>query len=82
MSDREWGWNIFKSIVEKCKTESGFAQYRDVHSAYSSLGDEAPSYFVGKTMKFFYLLFSTKNVVTLGRTLFTTGGHMLPIFEQ
>lgn len=82
MSDREWGWNIFKSIREKCKTDAGFAQYRDVHSAFSSLGDEAPSYFVGKTMKFFYLLFSTKNILTLGKTLFTTGGHMLPIFEQ
>ena len=46
------------------------------------LGDEAPSYFVSKTMKFFYLLFSTKNILTLERTLFTTSGHMLPIFEQ
>lgn len=78
----EWGWEIFESIVKKCKTEGGFATYSDVNNSNAELVDEAQSFFTAKTMKYFYLLFSPKRLVDLQEVLFTNGGHMLPIFVK
>lgn len=78
----EWGWEIFENMVNRCKTEGGFATYSDVNSSSAELADEAQSFFTAKTLKYFYLLFSPSRLVELQEVLFTNGGHMLPIFEN
>lgn len=78
----EWGWEIFQSILKYCKTESGFASYRDVSSKDGDLMDEVQSFFSAKTIKYLYLLLSPTRVVELQKVLFTNGGHMLPLFSE
>ena len=67
--------------MKECKTENGFAVYHDVNNPSSDLDDEAPSYFPGKTLKYFFLLFSGSSNIDFHKTIFTAGAHMLPIGE-
>ena len=62
-------------MVKDCKTEGGFAVYQDVNNPASPLGDETPSYFSGKTLKYFFLLFGGSSHVDFHKTIFTVGGQ-------
>ena len=72
---------MFTVMVKDCMTEGGFAVYQDVNNPASPLGDETPSYFSGKTLKYFFLLFGGSSHVDFHKTIFTAGAHMLPISE-
>ena len=78
---REWAWDVFQTIVKECKTEGGFAVFENVNNPKSDLGDETPSTFSGKTLKYFYLLFSDALHVDLHKTIFTAGAHLLPVLD-
>ena len=52
--------------------------YSDVHGN-GTVQDFAESFFTAETLKYLYLLFSSKQIVDLDREVFTTEAHILPI---
>lgn len=81
--DREWAWDIFKTVTSKCKTDSGFATYPNVLKKNTEkLTDEVQSYFPAATLKYFYLIINPKPMVDLKQKVITTGGHILPVHNH
>ena len=51
------GTTFFNSLVERCKTEAGFAALAKVRSGVKT--DTMESYFLAEAMKYFYILFAS-----------------------
>jgi len=73
---QEWGWKVFTSLVNHCRTESGYAELGNVETG--ELVDSMPSYLLSETFKYLFLLFSDKTV-DLKQWVFTTEGHLLRV---
>lgn len=43
------------------------------------MSDSAESFFVAETLKYLYLLFSSKQIVNFNTTVLTTEAHIFPI---
>jgi len=51
--------------------------------AYPSPRDKMESFFLGETLKYFYLLFSEEpDLISLDKYVFNTEAHPLPIWPQ
>ena len=72
---REWGWSFFQSLVKHCRTDSGYAELKDVETGEAV--DSMPSYFLAETLKYLYLLFAEEVEIDLREWVFTTEGHLL-----
>lgn len=77
--NREWGWLFYQALEKYCKTESGYASFSDVQDPQAKKDDVAESFFVAETLKYLYLLFSSKPIVDHKRMFLTTEAHILPI---
>lgn len=62
---REKGWNMWLSIDKATKAKYGNSAIRDVTSSNVVLLDQAESFWLAETLKYFYLLFSDSDVVSL-----------------
>ncbi|KAI9892643.1 MAG: hypothetical protein M1814_001336 [Vezdaea aestivalis] len=62
---REKGWEMFKSIQAVTRTEFGFSAVADVMGGASRLSDSMESFWSAETLKYFYLLFSDEDVLSL-----------------
>ncbi|KAM5443428.1 putative mannosyl-oligosaccharide 1,2-alpha-mannosidase [Microsporum ferrugineum] len=62
---REKGWDMFKAIERATKTQFGSSAIDDVTSNEPVFQDEMESFWIGETLKYFYLLFSDPDVVSL-----------------
>ncbi len=60
---REMGRRMFEAIVERCRTDAGFAALKDVRTGERA--DRMPSYFLAETLKYAWLLFSPDSVLPL-----------------
>lgn len=69
----EMGNTMFESIVEHCKVEAGFAAISDVRTMEKR--DEMESFFLAETLKYAYLLFAPKSVLSFEETTFNTEAH-------
>lgn len=78
---REWGWEIFLSIEQFCKTKYGYGAYPNVQDRSRQPNDKMESFFVGETLKYLYLLFDPDSSVNLHDYVFNTEAHPLPIFK-
>ncbi|KAJ3517736.1 hypothetical protein NLJ89_g293 [Agrocybe chaxingu] len=78
---RERGWSIFEAIERQAKTEYGYAGILQVDQIPTPLKDEMPSYFLGETLKYLYLLFTNEDPIPLNSWVFNTKGHPLPVFK-
>ena len=76
---REWGWLFYQAIEKYCRIESGYASYANVQKTDGNVEDIAESFFIAETMKYLYLLFSSKQIVDSTNTFFTTEAHIFPI---
>jgi mannosyl-oligosaccharide alpha-1,2-mannosidase len=56
---------MFKAIRRYTRTEHGFSTIRDVTSSAPLPKDVMESYWTAETLKYFYLLFSEPDVVSL-----------------
>lgn len=54
---------------------------RDVRNVPPEKSDKMETFFVGETLKYFYLLFSDESHVPLTEYVFNTEAHPLPIFD-
>lgn len=70
---REMGETFFNSLVKYCRTESAYAYLEDVTTKEKADGME--SFFFAETLKYFYLLFASKETLPFESVIFTTEAH-------
>lgn len=62
---REKGWKMFQAIQNHTKAEYGHSAIGDVTVDNPPLLDEMESFWLAETLKYFYLLFSTPDTISL-----------------
>ncbi|KAK1972584.1 family 47 glycosyl hydrolase [Colletotrichum sublineola] len=76
--DPEWqekGWRMWEAIIKATRTEYGNSAIDDVLSNDPKPVDEMESFWVAETLKYFYLLFSTPDVISLDDWVLNTEAH-------
>uniref|UniRef100_A0AAR2KLP3 alpha-1,2-Mannosidase n=1 Tax=Pygocentrus nattereri TaxID=42514 RepID=A0AAR2KLP3_PYGNA len=82
---QNWGWEILQSFNTYTRVETGgYTSINNVRDPkYPSPRDKMESFFLGETLKYFYLLFSDDpNLISLDKYVFNTEAHPLPIWPQ
>ncbi|CAO1635355.1 unnamed protein product [Parajaminaea phylloscopi] len=74
---QERGWQMFASWATHAMTKVGFANVHDVQSLPATLSDNMESFVFAETFKYYYLLFSPPNLISLNDYVFTTEAHPL-----
>jgi mannosyl-oligosaccharide alpha-1,2-mannosidase len=72
---REEAWNLFQAIVNQTRTEHGFSNIEDVTAPGSRKLDKMESYWIAETLKYFYLVFSAPELMSVDEWVFNTEGH-------
>ena len=62
-------------ILEKCRTEAGYAAMKDVRKL--TLTDSMESFFFAETLKYAFLLFAPESILDLSKVVFNTEAHPL-----
>ncbi|XP_014894659.1 mannosidase, alpha, class 1B, member 1b [Poecilia latipinna] len=80
---QDWGWKILQNFNKYTKVSSG--GYTSINNVcdpdYPSPRDKMESFFLGETLKYFYLLFSEDaDLINLDKYVFNTEAHPLPIW--
>ena len=76
--DAHWrhaGWRMFLAINAATSTEFGNSAIDDVTKQIPELLDEQESFWLAETLKYFYLLFSDEDVVSLDEWVLNTEAH-------
>ncbi|CAL1615256.1 unnamed protein product [Knipowitschia caucasica] len=82
---RQWGWEILHNFNKYTKVSSGgYTSVNNVRDPdYPSPRDKMESFFLGETLKYFYLLFSDDfSLIDLDQYVFNTEAHPLPIWPS
>jgi len=80
---REWGWKIFEAFEKHTRVATG--GYSSLHSVVNGgLRNKMESFFLGETLKYFFLLFddSTLGLIPFENFVFNTEAHPLPIIPS
>uniref|UniRef100_A0A8C7P929 alpha-1,2-Mannosidase n=1 Tax=Oncorhynchus mykiss TaxID=8022 RepID=A0A8C7P929_ONCMY len=80
---RDWGWEILQNFNKYTKVSTGgYTSINNVRDPeYPSPRDKMESFFLGETLKYFYLLFSDDpELLSLDKYVFNTEAHPLPIW--
>ena len=72
---REEAWKIFEAIEEHTKTKYGYAALRDVTQLPAPQEDNMESFWTAETLKYFYLIFSPPDLLSLDEWVFNTEAH-------
>ncbi|KAG0148352.1 hypothetical protein CROQUDRAFT_60737 [Cronartium quercuum f. sp. fusiforme G11] len=77
--ERRWqdkGWEMFTSWVQECITDTGFAELENAsYLSEAALNDSQGAYVLAETFKYYYLLFSDPNYISLDEYVFNTASH-------
>ncbi|KAJ3470006.1 hypothetical protein MRS44_000105 [Fusarium solani] len=76
--DRKWqdmAWEMFEAIKRFTTTEHGNAAVEDIISVETKQTDSMESFWLSETLKYFYLIFSPPDLVSLDEYVLTTGAH-------
>ena len=73
----QMGKRMTDDILEKCKTEAGYAEMKNVKTLEKS--DSMESFFLAETLKYSYLLFAPENTLDLSKVVFNTEAHPLKV---
>jgi len=76
----ETGRYFYQSLMNVTKVEHGFCSVKNVET--QELEDRMNSFFLAETCKYLYLLFDHENFLHKGNYLFSTEGHLFPIWEK
>jgi mannosyl-oligosaccharide alpha-1,2-mannosidase len=71
----EKGWRMFEAIMKATRTEVGHSAIDDVRDKEPVQVDEMESFWVAETLKYFYLLFSTPDTISLDEWVLNTEAH-------
>lgn len=78
---QEKGWRMFEAVIRATSTTAGHSAFRDVTSTESTISETADledsmeSFWLAETLKYFYLLFATPDVVSLDEWVLNTEAH-------
>ncbi|PWN88406.1 seven-hairpin glycosidase [Acaromyces ingoldii] len=78
--DEKWqerGWQMFSSWVAHCMTDVGFSSIQSVLEVPAMQSDSMESFVFAETFKYYYLLFSPPDLISLDDYVFTTEAHPL-----
>ncbi|VDM27614.1 unnamed protein product [Toxocara canis] len=76
---REWCWCEAQAIEKHCQTKSGYSGIRNVYTTNVELDDVQQSFILAETFKYLFLVFSDDGVLPLGKWVFNTEAHPIPI---
>ncbi|KAH6577519.1 hypothetical protein BASA60_004001 [Batrachochytrium salamandrivorans] len=81
---REWAWRIFRAFEKWCRVNGGgYTSLDDVRVVPPPQRDKMESFFVGETLKYFYLIFNDDTeLIDLSTYVFNTEAHPLPVFDM
>ncbi|XP_063289028.1 endoplasmic reticulum mannosyl-oligosaccharide 1,2-alpha-mannosidase [Pelobates fuscus] len=82
---QDWGWDILQSFNKYTRVSSGgFTSINNVQNTGSpEPRDKMESFFLGETLKYFFLLFSDDvDLLNLDKFVFNTEAHPLPIWAS
>jgi mannosyl-oligosaccharide alpha-1,2-mannosidase len=73
---QEKGWTMFEAVIKATQTDFGHSAIGDV----SNVENPAPSnsmesFWLAETLKYFYLLFATPDVISLDEWVLNTEAH-------
>lgn len=74
---RDIAWNMWTSIRAAAETETAFAAVEDVGAEEPRHKDYMESFWMAETLKYFYLIFSDEEVISLDEWVFNTEAHPL-----
>merc|ERR1712093_194942 len=69
------GWKMFKAIQKHTRTSIANARVVDVMQAWPTLEDSMETFWLAETLKYFYLLFSEPDLISLDDYVFNTEAH-------
>ena len=78
---QEAAWEMFNSIIAATKTDLAYAAIRDVSYTLKQVlendiqRDSMESFWMAETLKYFYLIFSEPEVISLDEWVFNTEAH-------
>jgi len=72
---QDQAWRMFEAIQSTTKTEIGYAAVADVGAASPTKLDSCESFWMAETLKYFYLIFSEPEVVSLDEYVLNTEAH-------
>ncbi|EEY21257.1 endoplasmic reticulum mannosyl-oligosaccharide 1,2-alpha-mannosidase [Verticillium alfalfae VaMs.102] len=72
---QDMAWDMWQAIEKATATDGAFAAVRDVTAETPEQADEMESFFLAETLKYFYLLFSDPNFMSLDDWVFNTEAH-------
>ncbi|KAJ5739783.1 Mannosyl-oligosaccharide 1-2-alpha-mannosidase [Penicillium manginii] len=74
---REWGWEMFKSFIKHTAVLEEKPPAIPVPEVLARRGD----FWMAETLKYFYLLFSDRDFISLEEHVFNTEAHPFPRFK-
>lgn len=76
--DKTWqdkGWKMFEAVINATSAEYGHSAIIDVTAPVPTKVDEMESFWLSETLKYFYLLFSTPETISLDEWVLNTEAH-------
>jgi mannosyl-oligosaccharide alpha-1,2-mannosidase len=76
--DTSWqdkGWKMFEAIVKATSTKFANSAISDVTKIPVNQTDEMESFWLSETLKYFYLLYSTPDTISLDEWVLNTEAH-------
>ncbi|KLP00979.1 alpha-mannosidase [Fusarium fujikuroi] len=77
-ADPKWqdmAWDMFQAVVKYSSTELANAAVDDVTSTETSKTDSMESFWFSETLKYFYLIFSEPDLISLDEYVLNTEAH-------
>jgi len=71
---QEKGWTMFEHIISATSTAYGHSAIEGV-TGELEMSDQMESFWLAETLKYFYLLFSTPDVISLDEWVLNTEAH-------
>ena len=76
--DPEWmdkGWTMFKAVVAATRTNMANSAILDVTEPVPDLVNAMESFWIAETLKYYYLLFSEPDTISLDEWVLNTEAH-------
>jgi len=74
---REAAWRMWEGIVKETETELAFSSIADVKAHASTKSDSMETFWMGETLKYFYLIFDDESTISLDEWVLNTEAHPL-----
>lgn len=80
---RDWGWEMFQSFIKHTVIPdgTGYSSIGSVQVIPPPLRDNMESFWLAETLKYFYLLFASNDILPLTDVVFNTEAHAFPRFQ-